>query len=291
MRTTAIVVARKDSRRVPGKALRPFAGKTLVGHKVSQLMQCDRIDEVVVGSDCDDILAEASRYGASVRKRDEFHCDESRCSANEMIRNMAAMVETDFVVWAHPTNPLCGPHIYDRAVYEFMTEDRCDSLCSVTRVQSHIWRINGEPQNFNPWDGDHPFASELEPYFYQNGAIFIQPHKQMLENAYFYGRNPLMFEIGPPYDFDVNTERELELARVLHGIEEQKAGRSRVYGPCSAGQHGIDRVMFNGELQEQDDIESLSPDAGWIDRIKVVGSELQRWREYGRVQVFPEVAA
>lgn len=290
MRTTAIVVARGGSKRVPGKALRPFGGSTLIGHKVGQLMQCERIDEVVVGSDCDEILAEAERYGASIRKRDEFHCDESRCSANEMIRNMAAMVEADFVVWAHPTNPLCGAEIYDRAVYEFMTEDRCDSLCGVTRVQSHVWH-DAAPLNFDPWRERHPLASELAPVFHQNGAIFIQPHRQMLENAYFYGKKPLLFEIGAPYDFDVNTERELETASLLWGVEQQKRGLARVYGPGDSDRCEIDRVMLNGVLQEDDDIESCSPDAGWIDRINIVGGELQRRREYGRVQVFPEVAA
>jgi CMP-N-acetylneuraminic acid synthetase len=222
MRVTAIIVARGGSQRVPGKALRPFGDSTLIGHKIEQLKQCKRITDIVVGSDCDDILLEASKHGASVRRRDAYHCDESKCSANEMIRNMVAMVETDVVVWAHPTNPLCMPDIYDSAVEKYLSlssiktpELMRDSLCSVSKVKRHAWGLDREPINFNPWAERHPLASELEPVFYQNGAIFIQPHRQMLENSYFYGKRPLLFEIAAPYDIDIDTERDLHIARAI----------------------------------------------------------------------------
>ena len=222
MRVTAIVVARGGSRRVPGKALRPFGASTLIGHKVDQLRQCREIGQVVVGSDDREILAEAERHGAETRLRDDYHCDESKCSANEMIRNMAAMVDCDVVVWAHPTNPLCLPDIYDAALttyHDVVAKGMNDSLCSVTPIQRHAWRagrqgeIRQVPVNFNPWGDCHPLASELETTYYQDGAIFIQPHQQMLGNGYFYGDLPHLFPVAFPYGFDVDTERDLKLAQ------------------------------------------------------------------------------
>ena len=225
MHVTAIIPAKGISRRLPQKNMQPFAGSTLVGHKVRQLKQCAMIDDVVVGSDDDAILSEASANGASVRRRDAYHCDESQCSANDMIRNLAAMVETDVVVWAHCTNPLCLPDIYDRAIELYRRVASVgdgDSLCSVTRVQRHAWELaegelitNGRPVNFNPWGDRHPVASELEAMFFQNGAIFIQPRRQMMENGYFYGDRPALFEIEQPYGWDVDTERDLMIARDL----------------------------------------------------------------------------
>lgn len=204
MHVTAIIVARGGSQRVPGKALRPFGDSTLIGHKVKQLKACDRIDDVVVGSDDDAILAEAASCGASVRRRDAYHCDESQCSANEMIRNMAAMVETDVVVWAHPTNPLCPPDVYDAAVDAFKDGGDHDSLCSVTKVQRHAWVTSEtvtEKLKLNTLKLNGPWP------------LNIQAHRQMIENAYFYGRCPLLFEIEEPYDLDVDTERDLLLAQ------------------------------------------------------------------------------
>lgn len=238
MKVTAIIPAKGESRRLPRKNMQPFGDSTLIGHKVDQLLACAAINEVVVGSDDSEILDEASAHGAEIRVRDTYHCDESQCSANEMIRNLAAMVECDVVVWAHCTNPLVGPESYDEAVRmflrrdEFATDRNYDSLCSVKHMQRHAWRAGGGgpvPVNFNPWSGTHPFASELEPMYFQDGAIFIQPHRQMLDNAYFYGRCPLFFTVGEPYSIDIDTEHDLSLARhwydilATHGLLNRKA--------------------------------------------------------------------
>lgn len=218
---TAIVVARGGSRRVPGKALRPFAGSTLIGHKIEQLKACRRVDEIVVGSDSQAILNEAYKHGVQVRKRDAYHCDESQCSANEMIRNMVAMVETDIVLWAHPTNPLCGPRLYTEALEKFLSLPNrdCDSLMSVKTVRRHAWMftpaMDYRPINLDPTAKRHQLAAELNPIDFQDGAIFIQPHEQMLNNAYFYGRNPTTIQLDDPFGFDVDTEDDLQMARYL----------------------------------------------------------------------------
>ena len=225
MHVTAIIPAKGNSRRLPGKNLQPFGDTTLVGHKIDQLKACDRIDDVVVATNCEKVAMEAEYHGAIVRTQDDAHCDEENMPLRERWRNIVARVETDVVVWAHCTNPLCMPDLYDNAVDAFNSHDRGhDSLCSVTKVQRHAWRYQEndrvsmyfqKPDNFNPWGDRHPFASELNPYYFQNGAIFIQPHRQMLENGYFYGKHPRLFEIETPYDFDIDTKRDLKLAQLI----------------------------------------------------------------------------
>lgn len=221
MKITAIIPAKGTSRRLPGKNLAPFGSSTLVGHKVDHLLACPLIDEVVVGSDDERILREAALHGADVRLRDAYHCDEERCSANEMIRNLVAMVDCDLVVWAHCTNPLCGPEQYQAAIEAYLEKQtRHDSLVSVTRIHRHAWRCDdGErffPANFDPWSERHQLASGLPAYFFQDGAIFIQPHKQMLVNSYFYGRHPLLFELNQPHGLDIDTEMDLRIARAIY---------------------------------------------------------------------------
>lgn len=215
MRVTAIIPAKGTSTRVPGKNLRPFGASTLVGHKVDQLLQCKAIDEVVVGSDCPLVRQDAAVHGAAVRTQDEYH---TSCSANDMIRNLAAMVEADVVVWAHCTNPLVEADVYDDAVRAFdkARANGYDSLCSVTQVRRHAW-MHGEPVNFDPWGETHPFAAELDTFSFQDGAIFIQPHRQMLDNAYFYGQKPYLFDIPAPYGWDIDTEHDLRIAQQLYG--------------------------------------------------------------------------
>jgi CMP-N-acetylneuraminic acid synthetase len=232
MHVTAIIPAKGNSRRLPGKNLQPFGDSTLVSHKVSQLSSCAGIDDVVVATNCEMVANEAERHGASIRMQDDLHCDEDKMPLRERWRNIVARVETDVVVWAHCTNPLCPPEVYDAAVDAFEADGGHDSLCSVTKVQRHAWQKLVNPVdggkwlrhvNFNPWGDRHQFASELDPYYFQNGAIFIQPHRQMLENGYFYGKRPLLFEIEQPYDLDVDTERDLWMAQAIHAAMKQEA--------------------------------------------------------------------
>lgn len=219
MRVTAIVVARHGSRRVPGKALRPFGRSTLIGHAVDRLRAVPSIDEVIVGSDSREILEEAERHGATGVKRDAHHCDEDNCPANEMIADMATRVDADVIVWAHPTNPLIRPQTYEEAVRTFLAAEAAgdaDSLLSVTRIQRHAW-IDDVPLNFDPHAPRHQLAGELSPVHIQDGAIFIQRRSTMLANRYFYAERPVLFEVGAVEGTDIDTEEDLALAaHLLH---------------------------------------------------------------------------
>src|SRR5688572_26476900 len=214
--TSAVVVARGGSRRLPRKALLGFAGSTLIGHKVRELRRCCSVDRIYVGSDSDEILAEAEAHGAIAVLRDSYHTDEARCTANEMIADMARKVDGDLLVWAHPTNPLVRPSTYDAAVtwYYAALEEGYDSLASVTRIQRHAW-VGDRPLNFDPWGPRHELASELPPIAFQDGAIFIQTRDRFLHTRYFYGRRPVLFPIPEPEGLDVDTAADLDIARRL----------------------------------------------------------------------------
>ena len=217
--TIAIIVAKGESKRLPGKNLLPFGDSTLIGHKVKMLRQCQRIDRVIVGSDSQEILAEAASAGAEVIMRDALYCDESRCSANDMIADMAGRVKSDdanaWAVWAHCTNPLVKPKTYDAAIEKFGSVGmHHDSLCSVTAEHRHAW-FAGSPLNFDPKAAAHQCAADLHPVLHQNGAIFIQTLQRFRETRYFYGKRPVLFAIDATEAWDIDTREEYELARLL----------------------------------------------------------------------------
>lgn len=218
MTTIALIPAKRISTRLPGKNMLPFAGVSMLAHKIVTLKACGRIDRIIVGSDAPAILAEAQRYGAETLQRDAFHCDESQCSANQMIHDMASRVGGDLIVWAHCTNPLVKPITYDRAIlgYEKAVLLGYDSLVSVTPCRRHAW-VHRQPSNFDPWSGEHVVGDKLEPVYLQDGAIFIQPREQMVSNRYFYGKNPALFEIPAHEGTDIDTAEDYAVALALVG--------------------------------------------------------------------------
>ncbi|MBD9491641.1 cytidylyltransferase domain-containing protein [Ensifer sp. ENS11] len=213
----AIIPAKGVSRRVHAKNLRMLGGMSLIERKIKQLASCNLIDQIIVGSDSDDIRQITQRNGAEYLNREPYFCDESRCSANEMIEDLVSRVSGDIVLWAHCTNPFVEASDYARALSAFATAsaDGYDSLMSVTRLQSHIWTANKKPLNFEPLKRPHQLASTLEPIFFQDGAIFVQPRMNMVENSYFYGLSPYFFELSGMISFDVNTMDDLALAECI----------------------------------------------------------------------------
>jgi CMP-N,N'-diacetyllegionaminic acid synthase len=213
---TAYIIARTGSVRITNKNLLSFADTTLLGNKIKQLQASKRVHRVVVGTNGDEIAEEALKHGAEVVRRPDRYCDEKSATPNEMVANMAELIPTDHVLWAHCTNPLTGSQTYDAAVELYLKSlaQGYDSLISMTRIQAHVWFRNA-PLNFDPWSGPHPLAITLDPALYQNGSIYMQPHANMLQNSYYYGVRPVFFEIAPPFDLDINDPDEFRLAEIL----------------------------------------------------------------------------
>lgn len=220
MEVTAIIVARKGSKRIESKSMLKLEGETLIARKINQLKRCKNIHRVVLGSDSEEMLEEGRKAGAEIIRRPDYYCDESVASANEMIGNMCSLIKTDVVVWAHCTNPLLSSNTYDRAVETyFQNLPEYDSLLSVVELKEHLWK-DGHPFNYNPYAPKHTPARELPPLYMQDGGIFIQTHSNMLANSYFFGNKPYLFNIPKEEFCDINDYRDYLLAKAI--IEEEK---------------------------------------------------------------------
>lgn len=216
MEISAIIVARGGSQRVKNKALLELNGETLLGRKIRQLLHCASIARVIVGSESKDILKHAQACGAEVVRRPDYYCDESVCTANEMIANMCSLVKTDIVVWAHCTNPLLSTDTYDDAVNVFLRNQKnYDSLVSVVELKEHLWTQEKKPFNYDPYASVHTLAKDLPSLYMQDGGIFIQYHAAMVKNSYFFGQKPYLYIIPEKEFLDINTPRDVKIAQAL----------------------------------------------------------------------------
>ena len=217
MEVTSIIVARGGSVRVPNKALREINGESLLARKIRQLKNVQEINRIVVGSDSDEILNVAESLNVEPVKRPDLYCDERVSSANDMIGNMMSLIDTDFVAWTHCTNPFISEKTYSEAIRTFfqVLREGYDSLLSVASFQEHLWSNRYQPINYNPYAPIHTLAKDLPRYFIQDGSIFIQSHKDMSKNSYFFGKKPYLFEIPAEEYLDINTIQDLKIANTL----------------------------------------------------------------------------
>ncbi len=62
----AYIPARAGSKRIPGKNIKKFLGKPLIGYAIEQALNCPIVDRVIVDTDSEKIAKIALRYGAEV---------------------------------------------------------------------------------------------------------------------------------------------------------------------------------------------------------------------------------
>ncbi len=123
MKRVIIVQARMTSTRLPGKVLRPLAGRPMLAQQLSRLKRCTAADEIVVatsGHASDDPVAElALAEGVSCFRGSEH---------DVLARFFGAATEAaaDVVVRITADCPLVDPSVTDRIINELL--DR-SSLC------------------------------------------------------------------------------------------------------------------------------------------------------------------
>ncbi len=217
MRTTAVIIARKGSVRIPGKMHQMIGNDTMLLRKVKQCLEIKGVEQVVVGSDDTSIAMEVDRLGAVFIEREEKFCDEKSTTVNEMIKDVLSKITpiTDQILWAHPTNPFIESHHYQSAL-ELLDAKRMlgyDSVFSVNRLQGHFWSNITTPINFSPISPIHIVAANLPPIFAQNGGIFIRPYNEMVQDGALIGKNALMIAMDQLDGWDIDYPWQLEFAQ------------------------------------------------------------------------------
>ncbi len=169
----ALVPMRHHSQRVPGKNYRPLVGKPLYQHILEKLLACPEISQVVVDTDSLPIIRELrSDYPqVHVVERPE-HLRADQVSMNEILAYDTALVEADFYLQTHSTNPLLQAETISRAARTFLANyPGYDSLFSVTRIQVRLWDQLGRAINHNP--AVLLQTQDLPPVFEENSCLYI----------------------------------------------------------------------------------------------------------------------
>ena len=111
MRTIAVIPARFESKRLPGKPLADIHGKTLIEHVYRRAAQATRLTRVVVATDDERILDAVTAFGGEAVMTSAKHP-----SGSDRIAEAVADIDVDLVVNVQGDEPLIAPEAIDQAV-------------------------------------------------------------------------------------------------------------------------------------------------------------------------------
>lgn len=176
---TAIILARAGSKGVPGKNIRPVAGKPCIAWTIEAAKASRRVGRVIVSSDDGAALDIATGMGAStIRRPAELAHDTARVDDAARHAAKEAAADAAHLVILYANVPVRPADCIDRAVC-LLQESGCDSVQSYQPVgKYHPWwtaRLDASGQ-VAPWEGDvlnHGVfrRQDLPPAVIPDGAV------------------------------------------------------------------------------------------------------------------------
>jgi len=211
----ALVPMRHHSQRVPGKNNRLLAGKPLYQHIVETLLSVPEVNEILVDTDSPPIIAGLRQDFPQVQvidRPEQLRADT--ISMNEILLYDTTLLEADFYLQTHSTNPLLRPETISKAIQTFLSDFPAhDSLFTVTRLQTRLYDQHGQALNHDP---DILLQTQdLPPVFEENSCLYIFTRNNLSRRRNRLGERPLIFEIDAAEAWDIDEEFDFAITDFL----------------------------------------------------------------------------
>ncbi len=222
----ALIPARGGSKGIPGKNIRPLAGRPLICWSIDTALQTPCLDRVVVTTDDPEISAIARQAGAETPflRPAELAGDDTTdlpvyCHALEWLAENQAY-RPEVVVWLRPTAPLRTVADIEGAV-ELLLRTGADWIRTVCRVRHHpYWMYRLEGDRMAPLlpgldIGKYPRRQQLPPVYRLNGAVEVAWSRTLLEKQLFYSGDVRGYVMPRRRSVDIDTMADFLAAEAL----------------------------------------------------------------------------
>ena len=210
---TAIIPVRSGSTRCKNKNIRDFGDTNLLKRKIEILKQVDEIDEILVSSNCDEMLKIAIYLGVSIHKRDEKYCT-AECSGKDVFAKLASNIKNEIMLYTHCVAPFITKECYKECIDEWK-HMKCsnDSINTVNKSQNFLW-YNNKPINYDYFNA--PPSQNLPIYYIPNFGINIIKTENVLKYKNIIGKNPKFIELSSINGIDIDHPHEFVISELLY---------------------------------------------------------------------------
>ena len=207
MKIAAIIQARMGSTRLPGKVMRPLAGRPVLGHVIERVRACALVDDVVVATTTlprDDVVAEAARSLGALTYRG---------SDDDVLSRVYHAAEgAEVVVRVTADCPLFDPGLLERMLVRFnehrTAADGVDYL-SNTIVRTYPRGLDAELVTFDALE--RACEQAVDPYEREHVTPFIYRHPELFRLEAFTGERDLSH-----LRWTLDTEEDYRFLTELH---------------------------------------------------------------------------
>jgi len=227
----AMIPARGNSVRLPGKNIRPLNGFPLIAYSIRAALEAGIFSEVIVSTDDPQIAQIAREWGACVPSlRPQEFALSSSTDLEWMMHAMENLISIPedligCIAIIRPTNPLRRASTIRKAMEVFKKNSWADSLRAMDVTYIHpgkMWRVdeNMEAKPYLDQTGEitptHNRPTQtLEKLWLQNAGLEITKSRSLLETQSISGYRVMAFQMPDYEGLDLNTELDWRLLEAL----------------------------------------------------------------------------
>lgn len=214
----SLILAKKNSERVPSKNTRPFAGSSLLEIKILQAKRLEGkglIDGVVVNTNDSVVMEIAKKYNCEIIVRDDYYCT-NEISANELHEHLGRTFTADIAMFTNTTSPLVSDKTLEKAIKEYwekVENGPFKSLNTCHIIKEFLW-LNGKPINYDP--DNKPRSQDLPEILSLDSATDIIECSQMIKDRSFVSSNPFLFVVDDIEGKEVDWQNDFDICEMLY---------------------------------------------------------------------------
>ena len=223
MSILAIIPARKGSKQLPKKNLAKLGGESLVEIAINVAKDVKKINNILVSSDCKEILKIAKKNKVLTSLRPKELASDNSLVIETIIYEYERLkkdLKIDIIVLLEVTSPL-RTAIHIEKCINMLIKKKLDSVATFRESDIHphkTWQIknNDIPKTFlknsNPWTP----RQELSKAYQLSGVAYVfKPNRiKRKSNSLLFGKQGGVI-IDKRYSIDIDDNIDYELAKVL----------------------------------------------------------------------------
>lgn len=213
-RILAIIPARGGSKGLPGKNIRPLAGKPLIGWTLDSAKKSKYLDEIFVSTDSQEIADVAEQFGIKVPElRPAELASDTASSASVVLYTIEHLRRQgknfDYIILLEPTSPLRKDDDIDNVIRLGCGHAEKAGVVSLGEIHmehpSIVKKISGDGI-IQAFSDSHHYTQrqQLSKAYFPYGVAYLVKTGYFEEKRLFYGEDslPYMIERWQCYEVD-----------------------------------------------------------------------------------------
>ena len=192
MKHLAVIPARGNSKRIPGKNIRDFHGKPIISWAIEKAISSLYFSTVIVSTDSHEIAGIVNKYGAETPFLRPANISDDFSSVFEVIKHSIKFFNEknqhfDLVTLIYPTSPLLNMNDVRKGIEAIKKYDFAMSVSPYSYPIQRALKLNDREQTISMINKENFSlrSQDLDPTFHDAGQFVIGKQTAWLE------KNPL----------------------------------------------------------------------------------------------------